>query len=48
MTEAELDTGDKVLAKSIAFKAVHAMRQQRSRGTIKEDTERKGAALTLL
>ena len=42
MTEEGLDTGDKVLAKSIAFKIIHAMRQRRLRGTLEEVERRQG------
>jgi hypothetical protein len=35
MKSSKLDTGDKVMARTVSFKIVQAMLQQGSRGTIK-------------
>lgn len=48
MIAAGLDAGDKVLAKTVAFKIVQAMRQQYLRGTICDAGKRKGVRVWAL
>lgn len=42
MSEKGLDTGDKVLAKTLTLKIVHALRQQEKRGKVLGMGKRKG------
>lgn len=40
-----LDVGDKVLAKAIAYRLIHALRMQRNRGTVVGNEKRRGVTV---